>query len=258
MIQAIAKYLEYLQSVKNSSPHTVLTIAGTSNISRVSLAARSPAARTHRSYALDDFANSSHICTIMALRKLYCAKAAALRSFFKYCVAKVIWKENPHVLVPTPKLPEAHPFGAFRRRNERFPQSAGRGGARGSGGRIPKNLLARASSRISGCKQVRSMPRREKACSFGADRALLELLYAAGLRVQRNSPASIFPTWSKRNAFPRPGQRQKERIVPYGAKPRKPWKNTGPVREQLLGKPTEPAAGETARRAIFLHYQGGG
>src|ERR1700693_1789275 len=110
MKQAIESYLEYLVSVKNSSPHTIsnygkdlrqfvafLTPPG------VSL----PALSAINHGIIREFVAHLHD---QGLEKTSIArKLAALRSFFKYCVREGILNESPARLVPTPKLPKRIP-----------------------------------------------------------------------------------------------------------------------------------------------------
>src|SRR6266850_6905086 len=110
MKEAIAKYLEYMRSVRNSSPHTIsnygtdldqflayLTPPGT----------RLPALHAISHSMIREFVGHLHS---HGLEKSSIArKLAALRSFFKYCVREGHLKENPARLVPTPKLPKRIP-----------------------------------------------------------------------------------------------------------------------------------------------------
>src|ERR1700693_5678647 len=110
MKQAIESYLEYLVSVKNSSPHTIsnygkdlrqfvafLTPPGMSL----------PALSAINHGIIREFVAHLHE---QGLKKTSIArKLAALRSFFKYCVREGKLNESPARLVPTPKLPKRIP-----------------------------------------------------------------------------------------------------------------------------------------------------
>src|SRR5713226_2983495 len=107
---AIAKYLEYLQSVKNSSPHTILNYRRDLEqfLAYLSPPGARPPALTGVTHSLiREFVAHLHD---QGLEKSSIArKLAALRSFFKYCVREGHLKENPARLVPTPKLPKRIP-----------------------------------------------------------------------------------------------------------------------------------------------------
>src|SRR5213592_5037058 len=110
MKEAIAKYLEYLQTVRNSSPHTVSNYGKDLRqflafLSPPGIA--TPALRAVNHGMIREFVAHLHD---YGLRKSSIArKLAALRSFFKYCVREGHLKENPARLVPTPKLPKRIP-----------------------------------------------------------------------------------------------------------------------------------------------------
>src|SRR5258708_2276922 len=110
MKAAIAKYLEYLQSVKNSSPHTVLNYRRDLEQFLVYLSppgVRPPGLAGVTHPLIREFVAHLHD---QGLQKSSIArKLAALRSFFKYCVREGMIKENPARLVPTPKLPKRIP-----------------------------------------------------------------------------------------------------------------------------------------------------
>src|SRR5215467_9643097 len=110
MDQAIAKYLEYLRTVRNSSPHTVsnygkdlrqflgfLTPPG----------ATPPVLRAVNHGMIREFV--AHLHDHGLEKSSIARKLAALRSFFKYCVREGYLKESPARLVPTPKLPKRIP-----------------------------------------------------------------------------------------------------------------------------------------------------
>src|SRR5258708_2793928 len=110
MIQAIAKYLEYLQSVKNSSPHTVLNYRRDLEqfVAYLSPPGARPPGLTGVTHSMmREFV--AHLHDRGLEKSSIARKLAALRSFFKYCVREGHLKENPARLVPTPKLPKRIP-----------------------------------------------------------------------------------------------------------------------------------------------------
>ena len=110
MKAAIAKYLEYLRSVRNSSPHTISNYGRDLDQFLAYLsppATQPPALRAVSHSMIREFVGHLHN---HGLEKSSIArKLAALRSFFKYCVREGHLKENPARLVPTPKLPKRIP-----------------------------------------------------------------------------------------------------------------------------------------------------
>src|SRR5262249_52807612 len=110
MKQAIDKFLQYLQSVKNSSPHTILNYG--KDLSQFVGYLTPPGAETPSLLQINhtmirEFVGHLHD---QGLEKSSIArKLAALRSLFKYCVREGMLKESPARLVPTPKLPKRVP-----------------------------------------------------------------------------------------------------------------------------------------------------
>src|SRR3981189_931417 len=110
MNEAIAKYLEYLQSVKNSSPHTILNYRKDLEQFLAYLSppgARPPALTGVTHHMIREF--FAPLTGPRLAKSAIARKLAALRSFFKYCVREGRLKENPARLVPTPKLPKRIP-----------------------------------------------------------------------------------------------------------------------------------------------------
>src|SRR5258707_2846624 len=110
MKQAIEKYLQYLQSVRNSSPHTILNYGHDLEQFMAYLSPpgeQPPALPKITHLIIREFVGHLHE---QGLEKSSIArKLAALRSFFKYCLREGLIKENPARLVPTPKLPKRVP-----------------------------------------------------------------------------------------------------------------------------------------------------
>src|ERR1700694_5211741 len=137
MKQAIDKFLQYLQSVKNSSPHTVLNYGKDLEQFVAYMSppgVRPPGVNGGTHVIIREFVGHLHE---QGLEKSSIArKLAALRSFFKYCVREGMIKENPARLVPTPKLPKRIPSVlSAEEMNGFLNELAGMGPA--AGGRLP-------------------------------------------------------------------------------------------------------------------------
>jgi integrase/recombinase XerC len=84
------------------------------------------------------------------------------------------------------------------------------------------------------------------------DRAILELLYASGLRVSELTGLNLADVDRDEQMLRVRGKGRKERIVPYGSKAAAALDSYWPVRAALLRK-----AGSTADpEAVFLNYAG--
>src|SRR5271154_2131325 len=110
MLEAIEKYLAYLHSVRNSSPHTISNYGKdlAQFISYLSPPGLQPPKLVEvQHHVIREFVAHLHD---QGLQKSSIArKLATLRSFFKYCVREELLKESPARLVPTPKLPKRIP-----------------------------------------------------------------------------------------------------------------------------------------------------
>jgi integrase/recombinase XerC len=259
MIQAIAKYLEYLQSVKNSSPHTVLNYRR--DLEQFVAYLSPPGARlpgltgvTHS--MIREFV--AHLHDYGLKKSSIARKLAALRSFFKYCVREGHVKENPARLVPTPKLPKRIPSVlSAEEMNGFLNQLGGTGQAAPGRASSRKNRLhPRTSAANLPDKQAHSV-RAGESLLLRRDRALLELLYAAGLRVSELTGLNLADMEQKERILRVRGKGSKERIVPYGAKAQEALEKYWPVREQLLQQ-TDRTGGrqDPHAEAIFLNYSG--
>src|SRR5216684_2772086 len=182
MNEAIAKYLEYLQSVRNSSPHTVLNYRKDLEqfLAYLSPPGAQPPALTDVTHTLiREFV--AHLHDRGLAKSSIARKLAALRSFFKYCVRQGRLKESPARLVPTPKLPKRIPSVlSAEEMNGFLNQLGGMGVAASGGGAVSRKglLLPPTSSPKRRGQQSRLAPV-EQGLLLRRDRALLELLYAA-------------------------------------------------------------------------------
>ncbi len=251
MMEAIAKYLEYLQSVKNSSPHTVLNYRKDLEQFLAYLSppgARPPALTGVTHLMIREFV--AHLHDHGLKKSSIARKLAALRSFFKYCVREGHLKENPARLVPTPKLPKRIPSVLSAEEMNGFLNQVGRA-------TFKKGLLLPPVSAANLQPKQSSSVRAGEGLLLRRDRALLELLYAAGLRVSELTGLNLADMEQKERILRVRGKGSKERIVPYGAKAHEALEKYWPVREQLLEQ-NERTSGRRGphAEAVFLNYSG--
>jgi integrase/recombinase XerC len=252
MLQAIEKYLEYLRSVRNSSPHTVLNYG--KDLQQFSTYLSPPGERvpplgkiTHQ--IIREYVGHLHA---QGLQKSSIArKLASLRSFFKYCVREGMLKENPARLVPTPKLPKRIPSVLSAEEMNGFLNQLA----------SPAKPSVNSRSAMRSVEAMRPAKRSttdDEVLLLKRDRALLELLYAAGLRVSELTGLNLVDMDRREKMLRVRGKGNKERIVPYGGKAQEALEAYWPVREQLLlqAGPGRSRRGPAHSDAIFLNYTG--
>jgi integrase/recombinase XerC len=257
MKTAIGKYLEYLHAVRNSSPHTISNYGKdlgqfVAYLSPPGLEAPALNAVTHNT--IREFVGHLHDHGLQ--KSSIARKLAALRSFFKYCVREGRLQENPARLVPTPKLPKRIPSVlSAEEMNGFLNQLAEMGPTPGSGGLAPKKS-ARHLANASPGSLAKLL---DEGLMLRRDRALLELLYAAGLRVSELTGLDYADIDQKERVLRVRGKGDKERIVPYGSKAQEALEKYWPLREQLF---LEASSTRGRHRdaphteAIFLNYAG--
>jgi len=261
MKQSAEKYLQYLSSVKNSSPHTILNYGKDLSQFLEFLSppgAQPPSLKEITHTIIREFVAHLHD---QGLEKSSIArKLAALRSFFKYCVREGLLTENPARLVPTPKLPKRIPSVLSAEEMNGFLNGLAdvappMRGAVGSARTIidPSGIpsIVAESGKKSSRKSDRLYVRR--------DRALLELLYAAGLRVSELTGLNLIDIDQKERVLRVRGKGDKERIVPYGSKAQEALDNYWSLREELLIQKSASRGrrqGPPHTQAVFLNYAG--
>ncbi len=238
--------------MKNSSPHTVISYAHDLEqfVTFLSPPGLEPPKLTKVNHkVIREFVGQMHE---NGLEKSSVArKLAALRSFFKYCVREGLLKENPARLVPTPKLPKRIPMVLSAEEMSGFlDQMAGSKNMKPSSGN-KKGLVALPGATDPGSAIVRM----EDSLLLPRDRAILELLYAAGLRVSELTGLNLADMNEKERMLNVRGKGNKERIVPYGEKAAEALRKYWPVREGLL-RDCEERARRASVDAIFLNYRG--
>jgi integrase/recombinase XerC len=247
--------------VRNSSPHTILNYG--KDLSQFLEYLSPPGAQppplkdiTHN--IIREFVAHLHD---QGLEKSSIArKLAALRSFFKYCVREGLLAENPARLVPTPKLPKRIPSVLSAEEMNGFLNRLAEMGsaAQGASGNAVTQVDRSAMPQIvveSGKRSTRKSGR----MYVRRDRALLELLYAAGLRVSELTGLNLIDIDQKERVLRVRGKGNKERIVPYGTKAQEALENYWSLRDELLAQRSASRGrqqGPPHTQAVFLNYAG--
>ena len=246
----IDKFLEYLRSVRNASPHTIANYGKDLEQFLAYLTPpgmEAPELGKINHQMIREFV--AHLHETGLEKSSVARKLAALRSFFKYCVREGLLKENPARLVPTPKLPKRIPVVLSAEEMSGFLDQL-------AGAQNPDAVSKRRRGAVaaSGVASRVWMDLKDSLLR-SRDRAILELLYAAGLRVSELTGLNLEDMDQKDQVVRVTGKGRKERIVPYGMKAAEALRLYWPVREKLLrancGNTTK-----TNSEAVFLNYMG--
>ena len=235
MKSAVHQYLNYLRSVRNASPHTLrsyendldqfvtfLTPPGT----------ETPALQDITHLLIREFV--AHLHDQKLEKSSIARKLAAIRSFFKFAVREGLVVRNPARMVATPKLAKRIPSVVSAEDLNMFLDG----------------VVAKPAGRPS---------RRQRAGAGDAsgllvkrDRAILELLYASGLRVSELTGLNLADMDRKEQMLRVRGKGNKERIVPYGGKAEQALEAYEPWRAEVLSK----ARSRGDHQAVFLNHLG--
>src|SRR3954451_21536968 len=144
-------------------------------------------------------------------------KLAALRTFFQFLVREGLLELNPAKLVATPKLEK----------------------------KLPKHLSIEEA--------VRFIEPPDPETDFGKrDRAMLELMYATGVRVAELTTLNLSDVDFRNQLARVTGKRRKQRIVPFGEPASVAIRTYLAIRESfLLAAPIS----KRDEQALFLNYQ---
>ena len=256
---ATEKFIVYLQSVRNSSPHTVLNYRKDLEQFLAYLTppgANPPALKSVTHGMIREFV--AHLHEHRLAKSSIARKLAALRSFFKYCVSEGLLKENPARLVPTPKLPKRIPsVVSAEEMNGFLNELGGIAAASGSPAGASKKKLPPAFPDGHSPAKRGAPPKDGEGLFLRRDRALLELLYAAGLRVSELTGLNMEDVEQRERMLLVRGKGSKERVVPYGAKAQEALEKYWPLRERLLEQNgRENARTQLRSGPVFLNYSG--
>jgi integrase/recombinase XerC len=236
MKTTVEQFVKYLLYERNASPATILSYR--SDLALLEQFLTPPGEAT---LALDDVDHRiirefvSWLYDRKQQKASVARKLAALRTFFKFCVRERITKQNPARLVSTPKIPKRVPRVLTAEELNGFLDSLP-GGAAGKKHERGKKQTAQDAKLIP-CR----------------DRAILELLYASGIRVSELVGLTVGNLDRAGQMLRVLGKGRKERVVPYGAKAEQALEAYWPLRSKLLARPrTKPAP-----EAVFLNHRGG-
>jgi len=179
-------------------------------------------------------------------------KLAALRSFFKYCVRDGLLKENPARLVATPKLPKRIPSVLSAEEMNDFLNQL-------SAMDRPDAVKSQAKRKRQNpsASSPRAARREDSSLLLRRDRALLEMLYAAGLRVSELTGLNLADMDQNERVLRVRGKGDKERIVPYGTKAQIALNAYWAVRTELLRQSQRMRRAVLLdAEAVFLNYAG--
>src|ERR1700741_2846999 len=235
MKQHIDRFIDYLRYERNASPNTIREYRR--DVTQFMQFLTPPSEKTmplghvdHR--VIREFVGWSYD---QKLEKSSVArKLAALRTFFKFCVREGVVKQNPARLVSTPKLPKRVPRVITAEEMNGF---------------LDNILGGDAATK----RKRRAKPREKQddaKVMVKRDRAILELLYASGLRVSELVGLNLGDIDRAGQMLRVLGKGRKERVVPFGSSAQAALEAYWPVRDEILNRPG--AAGEL--QAVFLNH----
>ncbi len=246
MRAVIDKFLHYLRYERNASPHTQRNYR--QDLEQFLAYLTPPCGQPvtlvevnhHLIREFIGHLHDRHLEKSSVARKL-----ASLRSFFKFCVREGLITQNPGQLVATPKLPKRVPSVLTAEEMNAFLDQLAR---------IEPAARSEAQANTATTADRRSYPAQEGEARLliRRDRAILELLYASGLRVSELTGLNLADIDRNEQMLRVRGKGRKERIVPYGSKAENALQAYGPVRAELLRK----AGSRADPEAVFLNHAG--
>jgi integrase/recombinase XerC len=241
MKRAIEMFIQYLRYERNASPDTIREYRR--DIQQFEEFLTPPGEKTLPLVEVDHRIVREYVSSMYdrRLEKASIARRlASLRTFFKFCVREKFTMQNPARLVATPKLPKRVPRVLTAEELNGFLDSIGSSGA------AQKPRRARHATARS---------QEEAKLILKRDRAILELLYASGLRVSEVVGLDLGDIDRRGQMLRVLGKGRKQRVVPFGAKAQAALEAYWPVRDEILAHPrlkTKPAP-----EAVFLNHLGG-
>jgi integrase/recombinase XerC len=219
MNEWIETYVQYLRSERNASPHTIRNYASDLTQFRDFLRQGESGSEVDIG-SIDALSIRSFLADLMERQKEKASiarKLSAIRAFFRFVCREKEITENPSVRIATPKL-------------------------------------ARSLPRIMTEEEINTMldriGRLATDAALARDRAILELLYASGLRVSELVGLDLRSVNFGDGILLVRGKGRKERIVPFGSKAKEALNGYLPMRQKILWEH------RTGSQALFLNLRG--
>ena len=212
MNRELDQFLNHLKYEKNASPHTIMSYRR--DLTQLAAYLREQHIVLKK---VDNVVLRGFLATLYSRREkksTIARKLAAIRSFFQFCVQKKWLEDNPAKVVSTPK--QEKPVPSFLSEEE--------------------------------MSQFLDLPQTDKPLDL-RDKAMLELLYATGLRVSELVGINLSDVSFEERLIRVKGKGKKERIVPFGKMAENSLSRYLRVRG-LINK------GNVDDTALFLNYRG--
>lgn len=213
MLKKLAGFIEHLQHEKNASPHTIASYRRDLMQFAAYIRERNLKIEKVDNVVIRGFLAARYEQNDK--KSTIARKLAAMRSFFQFCVQKRWLEDNPAKVVTTPK--QDKPVPSFLTEEE-----------------------------MAG---FLDLPGSHKTLDL-RDKAMLELLYASGLRVSELVGLNREDLNFTERLIRVRGKGKKERLVPFGRSAESSLRNYLNSRA-LINK------GRIDERALFLNYRGG-
>ena len=222
MDDLLDRYINYLRYERNASPHTIRNYQSDLLQFRDYLQGGDPEA-TVDVRTIDALRIRGFLAFLFEREKKKTSiarKLAAVRAFYKFLAKEGVLAANPAATVSTPKLDKTLPRIMTEEEMN--------------------NFLDRVAEAV---QSGEPMMRR--------DRAILELLYASGLRVSELAGLDLRSVSFGDGMLLVRGKGRKERIVPFGSKAKQALDDYLPIRERVLME-----AKKSGQTALFLNTRG--
>ena len=224
MEKLIEQFLEHLRYERNVSAHTLRNYSSDleqfldflAPVDQVTGKRRAPDVSEIDHLTIREWLAALH--TAQKKKASIARKLAALRTFFQFLVREGVLELNPAKLVSTPRLEK----------------------------KLPKHLSVEEA--------IRFIESPDLETDLGKrDRAMLELMYATGVRVAELTTLDLGDVDFRNQLVRVTGKRRKQRIVPFGDPAGEAIRNYLGVREKFL---FNAPVSKREEEALFLNYQG--
>jgi integrase/recombinase XerC len=224
MEQLIEQFLEHLRYERNVSAHTLRNYASDLEQFLDYIAPADPKSgkrKTPEIKTIDHLTIREWLAQLHSAQKKKASiarKLAALRTFFQFLVREGLLESNPAKLVSTPRLEK----------------------------NLPKHLSIE--------EVIRFIETPDPETDLGKrDRAMLELMYATGIRVAELTTLDLGDIDFRNQLIRVTGKRRKQRIVPFGDPAAKAIRRYLDIRDTFL---FHAPVSKRDEEALFLNYQG--